>query len=143
MLITKNGVKIDSAKVITIKQWLELLNIHDIRCFLRFINFYRRFIKGFLKIAQSLVYLIKKNIPFNTTKKVKRAFNEFRNIFIINTVIAYFDSNKKTIVKIDILDYISGGVFSQYNDKGILRKVAYFLLNIYQPNVITRFTIKN
>ena len=51
MLIIKDGVKIDPAKVAVIKEWLELLNIHDIKCFLGFINFYRRFIKKFLKIA--------------------------------------------------------------------------------------------
>ena len=39
---------------------------------------------------------------------------------------AYFDPDKKTVVETDALDYISGGIFSQYNDKGILRKIACF-----------------
>ena len=51
ILITKNEVKIDPAKVTAIKKQPELLNIHDIRYFLGFTNFYRRFIKKFLKIA--------------------------------------------------------------------------------------------
>ena len=53
---------------------------------------------------------MKKGISFNITKKVKRAFNEFRNIFTIDTIMAYFNPNKKTVVKIDALDYISGKI---------------------------------
>ena len=52
-----------------------------------------------------------KGIPFNTTKEIKKAFNELRDVFIIDTIIFYFDPNKKTIVKTDILDYISGEIF--------------------------------
>ena len=39
---------------------------------------------------------------------------------------AYFNPNKKTVVETDTLDYINEEILSQYDDKGILRKVAYF-----------------
>ena len=39
---------------------------------------------------------------------------------------AYFNPDKKTIVKTDILNYISREILSQYDNKGILRKVACF-----------------
>ena len=44
----------------------------------------------------------------------------------MNTIIAYFNPDKKTIVETDILDYINGKVLSQYNNKRILRKIACF-----------------
>ena len=50
-LIIKDGVKIDPAKMAVIKEWPELLNVHDVKCFLGFVNFYKKFIKSFLKIA--------------------------------------------------------------------------------------------
>ena len=65
-------------------------------------------------------------MPFNTTKEVKKAFNEVRNIFIIDTIIVHFNPDKKTVVKINTSDYISEKILSQYNDKEILRKVACF-----------------
>ena len=43
---------------------------------------------------------------------MKKTFNELRNIFIIDTIMAYFNSDKKTIVEIDTLDYISGEILS-------------------------------
>ena len=46
-------------------------------------------------------------ISFNIIKKVKMAFNELRNIFTIDTVIVYFNLNKKTVVETDVLDYIN------------------------------------
>lgn len=47
MIISKGGVKIDPKKVEAIVQWRPPTNLHHVRAFLGFANFYRRFTKGY------------------------------------------------------------------------------------------------
>jgi hypothetical protein len=39
----------------------------------------------------------------------------------------HFDLNKKSWIKVDFFNYVSGGVLSQLNNNKILRLVAFFL----------------
>jgi hypothetical protein len=41
-------------------------------------------------------------------------------------VLQYFDYDYEIIVETDTSNYISTGILSQYNDKGILHPVAFF-----------------
>ena len=50
----------DPIKISVIEEWLILKNILEVQLFLGFINFYYRFIKEYLRIAISLINLIKK-----------------------------------------------------------------------------------
>ena len=45
-----------------VRNWSELKSVRDIQVFVGFANFYRRFIRGFSKIAASLTELIKVNV---------------------------------------------------------------------------------
>ena len=47
LIITADGVKMDPAKVQAVVGWESPRNLHDIRAFLGFANFYRRFIVGY------------------------------------------------------------------------------------------------
>ena len=42
----------------------------------------------------------------------------------------HFDKFKKTILKIDFLDYINEGVLSQYNNKKILYLIIFYNKNL-------------
>ena len=64
MIIRENHVSMDPAKVRAVKEWPEPRNLTDVRGFLGFANFYRRFIEGFASIARPLNDLTKKEVPF-------------------------------------------------------------------------------
>ena len=59
-IIIESEVKIDSVKINIIKKILTLRNVSEVQLFLRFINFYYRFIKKYSKITISLINLTKK-----------------------------------------------------------------------------------
>jgi len=54
----------DPEKIKTIIKWKTPRNLTDVQAFIRFANFYRRFIRDFSKIISPLVELIKKGQPF-------------------------------------------------------------------------------
>ena len=51
----------DPEKISTIIRWPIPRNVSEVQLFLEFTNFYRRFIKGYSKIAASLINLTKKD----------------------------------------------------------------------------------
>ena len=102
----------DPAKVTAIRDWPELQNINNVRYFLGFANFYRRFIKGFSKITEPLIKPTKKGVKFTLSLTINTAFDQLLSIFISNLILAHYDSDRKTIVETDISDFVSGRVLS-------------------------------
>ena len=65
LIIQEGQVRMDPAKVAAVREWAVPRNLRDVRGFLGFANFYRRFIRDFATIARPLNDLTKKSIRFN------------------------------------------------------------------------------
>ena len=65
VIVGVNGLKMNSIKIEAIVQWATPRNLKKVQSFLGFCNFYRRFIKRFAKLADSLTKLIRKGVPFH------------------------------------------------------------------------------
>ena len=113
-------------KVQAIKEWKTPSNLTDVRSFLGFANFYRRFIHGFSSTVRPLTELTKKDQRFNWDKEQQLAFEEHKRRFTTAPILAHFDFERDVIVETDASDYVSAGVLSQYGEDGILHPVAYF-----------------
>ena len=64
LIISIEGIRIDPIKVAVVKNWETPKNIRDMRAFISFINFYKRFIVSFSNIITTLTHLIKKDAAF-------------------------------------------------------------------------------
>ncbi|GKD95621.1 hypothetical protein Tco_1379518, partial [Tanacetum coccineum] len=59
------GIHVDPTKIESIKDWESPKTPTKIRQFLGLVRYYRRFIKGFLKIAKSITKLTQKGVKFD------------------------------------------------------------------------------
>ena len=57
LIISKDSITMDKGKVEAIRNWPEPKNKKELQQFLGFVNFYRRFVEGFVKIAKPLAKL--------------------------------------------------------------------------------------
>jgi hypothetical protein len=73
-----------------------------------FANFYRRFIKGYSRIATLLTDLIKKDRPFIWTENEQLAFKELKRRFSEVPILAVFDPELPIVLEIDASDYAIG-----------------------------------
>ncbi|GJV13560.1 putative reverse transcriptase domain-containing protein [Tanacetum coccineum] len=64
-VIDSQGIHVDSAKIKSIKDWASPKTPTEIRQFLGLVGYYRRFIKGFLKISKSMTKLTQKGVKFD------------------------------------------------------------------------------
>ena len=68
LIISMNDINMNFAKIKVIEKWNTFINLKRIKSFIKFCNFYRRFIKIFFKIVKSLNAFVKKTLfLFETT----------------------------------------------------------------------------
>ena len=126
IIVGKDGIRMDPAKVKTVRDWGTPTCVTDVQAFIGFANFYRRFIRDFSKIIDPMVRLTRKDVKFRWDSACELAFTRLKNAFTEAPVLAPFDWEKEVILETDASDYVSAGVLSQYGEDGILRPVAFF-----------------
>jgi len=65
LIVRDYGFRMDPDKVKIVRNWKTPANLTDVQAFIRFANFYRRFIKDFSKTISPLVSLTKKAERFD------------------------------------------------------------------------------
>ena len=109
MIVTTNGIEMDTEKVEAIQKWEAPLSVKDVQAFLGFANFYRRFIPSFSarlrplnKLTKSTQYTMKlgkkkiKYGPFEWSKACQQAFEGLKRVFTTAPVLAHYDSSLET-----------------------------------------------
>ncbi|GKC98372.1 putative reverse transcriptase domain-containing protein [Tanacetum coccineum] len=73
-VIDSEGIHVDLANIESIKDWASPNTPTDICQFLGLVSYYRRFIKGFLKIVKPMTKLTQKSVKFDWGEKEEAAF---------------------------------------------------------------------
>ena len=126
LIIITEEVKMNSVKVSTIINWFTLINVKNVKKIFEFVNFYRRFIYNYNKIAVLLTHFIKKDIAFTWFLKCQMTFNTLKEAFISDVILHHYNSDHKIVIKTDASDYVSKDILFQYNENGVLHSVIYF-----------------
>ena len=98
-LVNAEGVRPDPEKTSAVQQWKTPSTVHQVRSFLGFVGYYRRFIGGFAKIARPLNTLLqntakygkKKNAPIEWTSECQTAFDTLKQKLTQSPVLAFAD----------------------------------------------------
>ncbi len=109
-----------------IVNWTTLINLKEVQSFVRFVNFYRCFIKNFSKLVKSFTQLTRKNTFFVWNKVCIQAFDNLKKQISSISVLRHFDFKWQTILKINASDYVKDEILSQYDDESVLHLVAFF-----------------
>jgi hypothetical protein len=126
LIISMEGIKMDPENIRAVQDWEPPSNLKDVRAFLGFANFYRRFVRNYSHIVQPLTFLTRKGVLFTWSMEQQTAFDTLKATFTSAPVLAHFDPDRDVIVEMDASDYVSASVLSQYNDDNVLYPVAYF-----------------
>ncbi|GKD22480.1 putative reverse transcriptase domain-containing protein, partial [Tanacetum coccineum] len=73
-VIDSSGIHVNPTKIEAIKNWASLTTPSEIRQFLGLAGYYRRFIKGFSKIAKPMTELTQKDRKFDWGKEQETTF---------------------------------------------------------------------
>ena len=133
--ITPNEIMMQEEKVMAVKDWPAPTDVRGIRAFLGFLNFYRRFIKGFGEIARPLTELTKKGKPFEWTNECERAFTILKEKILSQPILWHPQPERQFEVEADASDFAIGGQLGQRDDEGRLHPVAFFSKKLNGPEL--------
>ena len=125
VVIGPGGIKMEKEKVKGVLEWPMPKCIKDIQKFLGLVNYYRWFIEGFAAVARPLHNLVKKDKKWEWTEKEETAFQELKERFTKEPVLAAPDIDKKMRMEVDTSDYATGGVLSMECKDGLWRLVVF------------------
>jgi len=125
VVIGPEGIKMEKEKVKGVLEWPTPKEVKDVQKFLGLANYYRWFIEGFATVARPLHDLVKKDKRWVWTEKEEKAFQELKEQFTKEPVLAAPDIDKKMRMEVDASDYVTGGVLSMECKDGLWRPVAF------------------
>jgi hypothetical protein len=73
--------------------------------FLKFCNYYRRFIVKWLKETELFTRMIKKNKTWNWNEEYRKLFREIKKKFTEEPILKIYQSKLPIRVEIDVLDF--------------------------------------
>jgi transposase InsO family protein len=144
-IVSPDGISVDPDRVKTIQEWPEPRTVREIRVFIGFMNYYRRFISGFSKLALPLTVLTQKgpgaargghtqrkeeSQALDIGQKGREAFQKLKNAFLGVPILAHFERDRKTRAEVDASGGAIAGILSQFvpdqAGKGQWRPIDFF-----------------
>ena len=129
-VVSKEGIETDPKKIAAVKYWPRPETVTQVRKFLGFTNYYRKFLHDYAKIARPLNKLISgDNAKRKHTKVVwdedcEVAFQKLKELCADTPCLAYPDYQERFKLYTDASEGGLGAVLSQVKD-GIERPVAF------------------
>ncbi|CAI7899655.1 unnamed protein product [Closterium sp. NIES-54] len=123
-VISRDGIKIDPAKIKTIQEWKPPTIITKLQILLGFVNYVRRFIPNMAGITGPLTDLLHKDKNFVWGKEAEAAFQELKNFLVSPPVLCIADPSRPFKVVTDASDFAIGAVLLQDFGNG-LQPIAY------------------
>ena len=133
-VISQEGIETDPEKTSSVTDWPRPKNSKDVRRFLGFTGYYRRFVPGYAKTAKPLFQLTegggrrkatrKPLPPFNWTEECEAAFELLKSKLTSPPVLGFPDFETPFLLEVDASGSGLGAVISQLQD-GKKRVIAF------------------
>jgi RNase H-like domain found in reverse transcriptase len=113
LVVEEGKLAMDPAKLKGILDWPAQKTVKEVRSFIRFGNFYRRFVKEFFHLAHPLHDLLKKNKKFVWSEECQGSFDQLKKQFTEEPVLMMPDHLKPFQIQVDSLLFATGGILTQ------------------------------
>ena len=115
-ILSATGIQPLTFKTHTIQHMNPPTTPKQVRAFLGLVGYYRKFIKGFAKIAKPLTLLTRQQVKFDWTPEHQEAFIHLKEAIVQAPILHYPNPNKTYIIYTDASDDACGAQLSQEHD---------------------------
>ena len=127
LILSQGQIAMDPVKVAGVRDWPTPRNVTEVKSFLGFINFYRRFVDNFSHIAKPLNQLSKADVQWSWSPDgpEQTAFDELKRLITSTPILVLPDQTKRFRLETDASAYATGAVLSQLCDDEKWRPVGF------------------
>ena len=115
-ILSATGIRPLSSKTHAIQHMNPPMTLKQVRAFLGLVGYYRKFIKGFAKVAKPLTLLTRQQVKFEWTLEHQAAFVHLKNAIVQAPILHYPNPNKTYIVYTDASDDACSAQLFQEHD---------------------------
>ena len=126
MIIGQGKIEMDSIKLFAIKEWKPPASVKGVHAFLRFVNFYRKFIPNFSHVVVPLNLLIWKDQLWAWTPLQQCMFDTLKTAFSSRPILSIPDVTHPFLIMTNTSLFAVGAILLQANTNGNLHPCAYF-----------------
>lgn len=124
-VVSGDGIAPDPKKIEVVRTWPEPTKLKELRSFLGFAGFYRRYVKDFAKIAAEFGDLLQKDSTWKWTENHTIAFNKLKAALCQSALLPHADMSKPFRVTTDASEKAIAYILSQQDDKGFWKPVLF------------------
>ena len=125
MIVEEGKIAMDNVKLAGIKDWPVPTTVKQVRSFLGFGNFYRKFMSHYSDMARPLNDLTKKDKKFEWTQDCQESFDTLKRKFTEEPVLLMPDHSKPFQIESDASKVATGAVLTQTDSNGDRHPVAF------------------
>lgn len=92
--------------------------VKEVQSFLGLINYYRKFVPSFVRIARPLYALLEKQTVWRWTAEEQTAFETLRTLMTREPVLAFPDFARDFLISTDASNFAIGAVLKQLDTEG-------------------------
>ena len=117
-VVSGEGIAVDPGKVEAVQKVRTPKDVLEVQTFVAMASYYRRYIKGFAKIAEPLINLSRKGVAFEWGPEQEEAFQRLKQCLLSTPILAYpiFSDDCPFRVDCDSSSYAVGSCLSQIQD---------------------------
>src|SRR5258705_1427005 len=125
LVISKDHVAMDPVKVQGVTDWPQLTKVKDVQSFIGFVNFYRRFIHDFSKIAHPLHVLTQKLKDWSWGAAEQQAFDALKSTITSAPMLTFPSKSGPFCLECDASNFATGAVLSQQQEDGLFHLIGF------------------
>jgi len=124
-IVSRHGIAVDVGKVVVMLALLPPKNLRELRGFLGCVEYYRRFIENYARLAIPLTELLKKEVDYLWTTVRQEAFEELKKRLVTAPILATPDWTKEFHVTVDASGWCVGAILWQPDKEKRERPIYY------------------
>ena len=123
--VSGRGIRPQPEKISAIKNLIPPTNVKGVRSFLGMTGYYRQCLENYAKIAQPIVALTRKSVPFEWSEECQVAFDRLKTMLTTDPVMAHPRTDLPYTLHTDACGYAVGAILCQRHEDGIEHVVQY------------------
>ena len=124
--ISKDGIRIDTARIEAILQIPHPKNIKELQAFIGKINFLRRFISSLAELVRLLTNMLRKDLSIKWRVEAKKSFEEIKMALTRTPVLTSPQFDRDFIIFSFASEHTVAAVLLQKDDQGCEKNIAFF-----------------